>query len=137
VTKGGGSPLREVVLYGQTPSRKGLVFMDTPGYDPVSATGQVAGGANLLCFTTGRGSVYGNKPTPCLKLATNSALFGRMTEDMDIDCGPVARGEATVAEMGEKIFRLMLKTASGQKSRSEELGFGDEEFQPWQIGAVL
>jgi altronate hydrolase len=111
--------------------------MDTPGYDPVSATGQVAGGANVICFTTGRGSVFGCKPAPSLKLATNTPLYNRMTDDMDINCGPIVDGEATVAEVGEKIFKLVLETASGRKTKSEELGFGDDEFTPWQLGAVM
>jgi altronate hydrolase len=111
--------------------------MDTPGYDPVSATGQVAGGANIICFTTGRGSVFGCKPVPSLKLATNTPLYKRMTDDMDIDCGPIADGVASVQEIGERIFNLVLQTASGQKSKSEELGFGDDEFTPWQLGAVM
>jgi altronate hydrolase len=135
--KGGTSNLVDVVGYAEPVTAKGLVFMDTPGYDPVSATGQVAGGANLLCFTTGRGSVFGGKPTPCLKLATNTPLYRKMTEDMDINCGPIADGAASVQEIGEQIFQLMLATASGQRSKSELLGFGDEEFQPWQLDAVM
>ncbi len=111
--------------------------MDTPGYDPVSATGQVAGGATMICFTTGRGSVFGCKPAPSLKLATNTPLYRRMTDDMDIDCGPIADGEASVEAMGKEIFELILATASGRQSKSEALGFGDEEFQPWQLGAVM
>ena len=135
--KGGTSRLEDVVGYAEPITKHGLVFMDTPGYDPVSATGQVAGGANMLCFTTGRGSVYGAKPTPCLKLATNTPLYRKMTDDMDIDCGPIVDGEVSVAEMGERIFQLILATASGQKSKSEELGFGEEEFQPWRLDAVM
>jgi altronate hydrolase len=111
--------------------------MDTPGYDPVSATGQVAGGANIICFTTGRGSVFGCKPAPSLKLATNTPLYRRMEDDMDIDCGPIADGEATVPEMGERIFRLLLDTASGAKTKSEILGFGEAEYTPWVLGAVM
>jgi altronate hydrolase len=111
--------------------------MDTPGYDPVSATGQVAGGANLICFTTGRGSCYGCKPSPSLKLATNSPMYQRMKDDMDINCGEIADGTATVQEMGERIFKLMLETASGKKSRSEEYGYGDDEFAPWHLGATF
>jgi altronate hydrolase len=111
--------------------------MDTPGYDPVNATGLVAGGATVLCFTTGRGSVFGSRPTPCLKLATNTELYRRMTEDMDFNCGTVADGEATVEELGQRIFELILATASGQRTHSEELGFGLEEFVPWQLGATL
>jgi altronate hydrolase len=137
VAKGGTGPLVEVYKYAEPMTAHGFAFMDTPGYDPVSATGQVAGGGNIVCFTTGRGSVFGCKPAPSLKLATNTPLYKRMTDDMDIDCGPIADGLATVEEMGERIFRLVLETASGKKTKSEELGFGDDEFTPWQIGAVM
>ena len=137
VAKGGTGPLVDVCKYAEPMTAQGFVFMDTPGYDPVSATGQVAGGANIVCFTTGRGSVFGCKPAPSLKLATNTPLYKRMTDDMDIDCGPIVDGLATVEEMGERIFRLVLDTASGKKSKSEELGFGDDEFTPWQIGATM
>ena len=137
VAKGGTTNLTAVYKYAEPITEKGFVFMDTPGYDPVSATGQVAGGANLICFTTGRGSVFGCKPAPSLKLATNTPLFERMGDDMDIDCGPIADGGATIQEMGERIFKLVLATASGQKSKSEELGFGEDEFTPWQLGAVM
>jgi altronate hydrolase len=135
--KGGTTNLVDVVEYAQPVTGPGLVFMDTPGYDPVNATGLVAGGAHVLCFTTGRGSVFGCKPVPSLKLATNTPLYRRMTDDMDINCGLVADGECDVAEMGRRIFELVLATASGRRSRSEELGFGDEEFVPWQLGAVM
>jgi altronate hydrolase len=137
VAKGGTTNLAAVYKYAEPITEKGFVFMDTPGYDPVSATGQVAGGANIICFTTGRGSVFGCKPAPSLKLATNTPLFQRMGDDMDIDCGPIADGGATVQEIGERIFKLVLATASGQKSKSEELGFGEDEFTPWQLGAVM
>ncbi|HWB48014.1 MAG TPA: altronate dehydratase family protein [Stellaceae bacterium] len=137
VAKGGSTNLVDVYRYAEPITGKGFVFMDTPGYDPVSATGQVAGGANIICFTTGRGSVFGCKPAPSLKLATNTPLFRRMEDDMDIDCGPIADGEATVAEMGERIFRLVLDTASGAKTKSEILGFGEDEFTPWVQGAVM
>jgi altronate hydrolase len=137
VAKGGTTNLTAVYKYAEPIVEKGFVFMDTPGYDPVSATGQVAGGANLICFTTGRGSVFGCKPTPSLKLATNTPLFERMGDDMDIDCGPIADGGATIQEMGARIFKLVLETASGKKSKSEELGFGEDEFTPWQLGAVM
>lgn len=135
--KGGTTNLVEVYKYAERITAKGFVFMDTPGYDPVSATGQVAGGATMLCFTTGRGSVFGCKPTPSLKLATNTPLYDRMTDDMDINCGLIADGEATVQEMGQRIFALVLATASGAQSKSEALGFGDHEFQPWVLGAVM
>lgn len=137
VAKGGTTNLVDVVQYAETVTAKGLVFMDTPGYDPVSATGQVAGGANLICFTTGRGSVYGCKPAPSLKLATNSRLYRQMTDDMDINCGEILEGEASIAEVGERIFQLILETASGRQSRSETHGFGAEEFVPWMLGAVM
>jgi len=137
VAKGGTTDLVEVYRYAEPIAAKGFVFMDTPGYDPVSATGQVAGGANLICFTTGRGSVFGCKPAPSLKLATNTPLYRRMTDDMDINCGPIADGEASVAEIGRQIFDLVLATASGRKTKSEELGMGEEEFTPWQLGAVM
>jgi altronate hydrolase len=137
VAKGGTGNLTAVYKYAEPIAAKGFVFMDTPGYDPVSATGQVAGGANIICFTTGRGSVFGCKPAPSLKLATNTPLFERMSDDMDIDCGPIADGGATIEEMGRRIFQLVLDTASGKKSKSEELGFGEDEFTPWQLGAVM
>ena len=137
VAKGGSTGLMAVYEYAQTVHARGLVFMDTPGYDPVSATGQVAGGANLICFTTGRGSTYGCKPTPSLKLATHSALFERMRLDMDFDAGPVVEGTQTIAEAGEALFALMLATASGQPTCSENNGLGDNEFVPWQLGAVM
>ncbi|HKF74092.1 MAG TPA: altronate dehydratase family protein [Stellaceae bacterium] len=137
VAKGGTTNLTAVYKYAEPITEKGFVFMDTPGYDPVSATGQVAGGANIICFTTGRGSVFGCKPAPSLKLATNTPLFEHMGDDMDIDCGPIADGGATIPEIGERIFKLVLETASGKKSKSEELGFGEDEFTPWQLGAVM
>jgi altronate hydrolase len=137
VAKGGTTNVVDVYEYAQPVTAQGLVFMDTPGHDPVSATGQVAGGANLICFTTGRGSVYGCKPTPSIKLATNSALYSRMTDDMDINCGEVLDGNSSLEEKGQEIFQAMLKTASGQPSRSEEHGFGADEFQPWMLGAVM
>jgi altronate hydrolase len=137
VAKGGTTNLVEVYRYAEAIAAKGFVFMDTPGYDPVSATGQVAGGANIICFTTGRGSVFGCKPAPSLKLATNTALYRRMTDDMDINCGPIADGEASVQDIGKQIFDLVLATASGRRTKSEELGIGEEEFTPWQLGAVM
>ena len=137
VAKGGGSTLMDVVEYAQPVRASGLVFMDTPGYDPVSATGQVAGGANLICFTTGRGSTYGCKPVPSLKLATTTALYRRMSLDMDFNAGEIVDGTLGVAEAGERLFRLMLAAASGQRTLSEEHGLGDNEFVPWQLGAVM
>jgi galactarate dehydratase len=137
VAKGGGAPLQAVYEYAEKVTEHGLVFMDTPGYDPVAVTGQVAGGANLICFTTGRGSVSGFKPAPSLKLATNSELFRHMPEDMDLDCGTVITGDETVEELGERIFVRMLETASGHVTLSEKLGYGDNEFVPWQVGAIM
>ena len=136
VAKSGSSPLRGVYRYGEAITQRGFVFMDSPGYDPCSATGQMAAGANILAFTTGRGSVFGSKPAPCIKLASNRALAQRMAEDMDIDCSPVLEGTSLDA-MGEAIFDLLLRTASGEKSKSEDLGLGDLEFVPWQMGAVM
>lgn len=137
VAKGGTTCLVEVYEYAERVNAQGFVYMDTPGYDPVAATGQVAGGANLVCFTTGRGSAFGCKPAPSLKLATNSPLYERQTEDMDINCGSIITGEETLAECGERIFARMLEIASGQPSKSEELGYGDNEFVPWQLGATM
>ena len=134
--KGGTGPLMEVYRYAEPVTRKGFVFMDTPGYDPVSATGQIAGGANLLAFTTGRGSMFGSKPAPCIKLATNTPMYQKLEEDMDINCGEILDGTATMEEMGQKIFEHMLRTASGDASKSELLGLGDNEFVPWQIGIM-
>ncbi|MGB8418669.1 UxaA family hydrolase [Paraburkholderia sp.] len=136
VAKGGTTNLVDVYRYAEQVLAHGLVFMDTPGYDPVSATGQVAGGANLICFTTGRGSAYGCAPSPSLKLGTNTDLWQRQEEDIDLNCGSILDGERTVDELGEEIFRLMLATASGQVSKSEIHGYGQNEFVPWQIGAI-
>ena len=134
--KGGTRNLAAVYDYAERVATPGFVFMDTPGYDPVSATGQVAGGANVLCFTTGRGSAYGCKPTPSIKLATNSDMFRRMEGDMDVDCGDVLDG-VSIEEKGREIFARILAVASGEQSKSEALGYGDAEFVPWQIGATM
>ncbi len=134
--KGGTTTLNEVYRYAEPVTAKGFVYMDTPGYDPVAATGQVAGGCNLLCFTTGRGSAYGCKPTPSIKLATNHDVYRRMLDDMDIDCGDILDG-VSIAAKGEEIFQTMLRVASGEKTKSELLGYGDNEFVPWQIGATM
>jgi altronate hydrolase len=134
--KGGTSPLRGVYEYAEPVDTDGFVFMDSPGYDPVSATGQIASGANLIAFTTGRGSAFGAKPVPSIKLATNNDTYARMSEDMDINCGDILDG-VPLEEKGRAIFETMLKVASGEKSKSEELGYGDAEFVPWQIGAVM
>ena len=134
--KGGSGPLNAVYEYAERVTEPGFVFMDTPGFDPCSATGQIAGGANLVAFTTGRGSCFGAKPTPSIKLATNSAMYARMEEDMDINCGQVMDGSATMDEMGREIFDHFLDVASGKKTKSEELNLGRHEFVPWQIGIV-
>jgi altronate hydrolase len=137
VAKGGTSNLHGVFEYAEKVNAQGFVYMDTPGSDPVSATGQVAGGANLICFTTGRGSAYGCAPSPSLKLATNSALWRKQEDDMDINCGEIIDGSSTVAEMGQRIFELVLATASGVATKSETHGYGQSEFVPWQVGAVM
>jgi altronate hydrolase len=134
--KGGSTTLRAVYEYAEPVRDKGFVFMDTPGYDPVGATGQVAGGCNVMCFTTGRGSAFGCKPTPSIKLATNSDVYARMTDDMDINCGDIIDG-VDVAAKGEEIFKKVLSVASGERTKSEDLGYGDLEFVPWQVGAVM
>jgi altronate hydrolase len=137
VAKGGTTNLVDVVGYGVPVGKRGLVFMDSPGFDPISATGQVAGGANLIAFTTGRGSCFGCRPAPSIKLASNSAMFRRMEEDMDLNCGAILDGEATIDEMGAAIFDMMLATASGRATKSELLGYGDDEFAPWHVNAWL
>lgn len=137
VAKGGTSNLQAVYEYAEKVTAHGLVYMDTPGYDPVSATGQVAGGANLICFTTGRGSAYGCAPSPTLKLATNSALWRKQEDDIDLNCGEIIDGSRSIAQMGQQIFELLLASASGVKSKSEQHGYGQSEFVPWQIGAVM
>jgi altronate hydrolase len=134
--KGGTSTLRAVYEYAEPVKERGFVYMDTPGYDPVAATGQVAGGANLIAFTTGRGSAFGAKPAPSIKLATNSDIYRRMIDDMDINCGDVLDGVSIEAK-GREIFDTVLRVASGEPTKSEELGYGDAEFVPWQIGAVM
>jgi altronate hydrolase len=137
VAKAGSTPLREVIEYAQPVTAHGLIFMDSPGYDPVSATGQIASGANLICFTTGRGSVFGAAAVPSIKLATTTGLFNRMSEDMDINCGTILDGTEGLSDVAARIFDTVIATASGQPTHSEELGFGEEEFQPWIMSAVL
>jgi len=137
VAKGGTQALMDVYEYAERVSAKGFVFMDTPGYDPVSATGQVAGGANMICFTTGRGSAYGCKPSPSLKLATNSAMFNKQEEDMDINCGVIVDGKASIQDVGEQFFQMILRTASGEQSKSEAMGYGEDEFAPWVLGPTM
>ena len=134
--KGGQSNLNAVYRYAEPVTEKGFVFMDTPGYDPVSATGQVAGGANVLCFTTGRGSAYGCKPTPSIKIATNPVTYAQMIDDMDINGGEVLDG-VSLEQKGQEIFDKIIAVASGEKRKSELLGYGDNEFVPWQIGATM
>jgi altronate hydrolase len=137
VAKAGTSKLADVIEYAEPVKKHGLVFMDSPGLDPCSATGQVASGATMIAFTTGRGSAYGCKPSPSIKLATNSDIFKKMPDDMDLNCGTIATGESSVEEKGAEILDYMLAVASGKKSKSEELGYGDMEFVPWHIGAVM
>ncbi len=137
VAKGGLSPLAGAFAYAEPIRIPGFVYMDSPGYDPVAATGQVASGANLIAFTTGRGSCFGAKPAPSIKLASNSTLYHAMPEDMDINCGTVVDEGVSLEEMGRQIYDLLLDTASGKKTRSEDFGYGDNEFVPWKIGAVL
>ena len=136
VAKAGQADLSAVYEYAEPITERGLVFMDTPGYDPVSVTGIVAGGATVVCFTTGRGSVFGCRPTPSIKLATNTEMFERMSEDMDINCGRIVDGTADLAEVGDEIFELIIAVASGRQTVSEALDIGQEEFIPWQLGTV-
>jgi altronate hydrolase len=137
VAKGGTSNLQAVYEYAEPVDAHGFVYMDTPGYDPVSATGQVAGGANLICFTTGRGSAYGCAPSPSLKFSTNSALWRKQEEDMDLNCGEIVDNGVSIADMGQRIFEMILKAASGEPTKSERHGYGQNEFVPWQVGAVM
>jgi altronate hydrolase len=137
VAKGGTTNLVDVYEYAEPVTAKGFVYMDTPGYDPVSATGQVAGGANMICFTTGRGSAYGCKPAPSLKLATNTPLYVHQEEDMDFNCGTVVDGTESIQDAGKRFFELILRTASGAKSKSEQWGYGEDEFAPWVLGATM
>ncbi len=137
VAKGGTTNLVDVYEYAEAVTARGFVYMDTPGYDPVSATGQIAGGANLVCFTTGRGSAYGCKPAPSLKLATNTRLYEHQEEDMDMNCGSIVDGKESIEQVGQKLFELILKTASGAKTKSEAFGYGEDEFAPWVLGATM
>ena len=137
VAKGGTAPLTQVYKFAEPVTEKGFVYMDTPGYDPCSVTGQIAGGANLIVFTTGRGSVSGYKPTPCIKLATNTEMYNRMAEDMDINCGDIVTESISIQEKGREIFEEFIRTASGAQTKSEALGFGGAEFVPWAMGAVM
>jgi galactarate dehydratase len=136
VAKGGSMPLKAVYEFAEAVTEPGFVFMDTPGYDPVAVTGQVAGGCNVICFTTGRGSVSGFKPSPCIKIATNTDMYEHMREDMDLNCGGIVTGDETIEQSGERIFEHVIAVASGQKTLSEIYDYGDNEFVPWQVGAV-
>ncbi|SMO84986.1 UxaA family hydrolase [Paracoccus laeviglucosivorans] len=136
VAKGGSMPLKAVYEYAEIIDKPGFVFMDTPGYDPVAVTGQVAGGCNVVCFTTGRGSVSGWKPAPTIKIATNTEMYEHMREDMDIDTGGIATGSESIESAGEKIFEQIIAVASGEKTVSETYDYGDNEFVPWQVGAI-
>ena len=135
--KGGTTNLNGVYKYAEQIDAEGFLFMDSPGYDPASITGEVASGANLVCFSTGRGSAFGFKPAPSIKLATNTAMHERLEENMDLNCGQIADGTNTVEAMGQEILRLWLDVASGQPSKSEAFVYGDHEFVPWQIGTVM
>lgn len=137
MAKAGSTNLMDVIKYADPVTTKGFVFMDTPGFDPVSATGQVAGGANVVCFTTGRGSVFGCKPAPSIKIATNTPLYRRMEEDMDVNCGTILDGEESVQESGQRIFDLILRVASGERTKSEVFDFGSAEFAPWPLGVTV
>ncbi|OYR14899.1 UxaA family hydrolase [Brucella thiophenivorans] len=136
VAKGGSMPLKAVYEFAETVTEQGFTFMDTPGYDPVAVTGQVAGGCNVICFTTGRGSVSGFKPAPCIKIATNSEMYEHMKEDMDFNCGGIVTGDETIEESGTRIFEHIIAVASGEQTLSEIYDYGDNEFVPWQVGAV-
>jgi altronate hydrolase len=137
VAKSGTSTLNDVIEYAQPLKTRGLVFMDSPGFDPCSATGQVASGATLIAFTTGRGSAFGCKPSPSLKLSSNTAIYNRMREDIDLDCGGIAEGDVSVADKGAQILDQLLRIASGEQTKSEALGYGGAEFVPWMIGATM
>lgn len=137
VAKSGSAPLTDVYRFGEKIDKKGFVFMDSPGFDPCSVTGQIASGANLIVFTTGRGSVSGYMPTPCIKIATNTEMYTRMSDDMDINCGDIVSNGVSLADKGHEIFEMFISIASGKQTKSEKLGFGGVEFVPWQIGAVM
>jgi len=137
VAKSGSARLEAVYEYAERVVAHGFVFMDTPGYDPVAVTGQIAGGCNILCFTTGRGSTTGYKPVPGIKLATNTPMYEAMSEDMDLNCGGIVTGDASIAEVGQEIFAKILAVASGERTFSEQYDYGNNEFVPWQVGAVM
>lgn len=135
--KGGTTPLTGVYKYAEPVTAKGFTFMDSPGYDPASVTGQIASGCNLVCFTTGRGSAFGAKPSPSMKVATNTEMYNRLHEDMDVNAGTIISDGKTVEEVGREIYEMWLRMASGEQTKSEKLGLGDYEFVPWQVGAVM
>ena len=135
--KGGTSPLTGVYKYAEPITTRGFTFMDSPGYDPASVTGQIASGCNLVCFTTGRGSAFGSKPAPTIKISTNTEMAIRMSEDMDIDAGEVLSKGISIEEKGREIYEMFIRVASGEVTKSETQGLGDYEFVPWQIGAVM
>lgn len=135
--KGGTTPLNGVYKYGDQIVDRGFTFMDSPGYDPASVTGQIAGGCNLVVFTTGRGSAFGSKPSPTIKVATNTEMYNRMTDDMDVNAGDMLSGVASLETKGREIYDMLLRVASGEMTKSEAQGLGDYEFVPWQIGAVM
>ena len=137
VAKGGTTPLMGVYNYAEPVTARGFTFMDSPGYDPASVTGQIASGCTLVCFTTGRGSAFGAKPSPSMKVATNTQMFERLHEDMDINAGTILSDGRSVAQVGREIYQMWLRMASGEASKSEAQGLGDYEFVPWQIGAVM
>jgi len=135
--KGGTTPLNDVLLYAEKTTEKGLLFMDSPGYDPASVTGQIASGCNMVSFTTGRGSAFGSKPSPSIKISTNTEMYNHMIEDMDVNAGKIITENTSIETVGEEILDLIIRVASGEKSKSEEQGLGDLEFVPWQIGATM
>jgi altronate hydrolase len=137
VAKAGHTGLNAVYEYAETITERGLVFMDTPGYDPIAASGQIAGGANLMCFTTGRGSAFGGAPVPSIKLASNNALWQNQEEDMDLNCGGIVEGATSIDALGEELYRMILRVASGERTKSERFGYGDTEFAPWNVGAIM
>ena len=137
VSKAGNRNMVDVLDYAEQVKTKGFNFMNSPGYDPVSVTGQVASGANVICFTTGRGSCFGFKPTPSIKIATNTNMYNKLSEDMDINAGTIMDNVASVNEVGKEIFDKIISVASGEKSKSEINDYGDDEFNPWIIGATL
>ncbi len=137
IAKAGHSPLTAVYEYAEPVTEKGMVFMDTPGYDAVATTGQIAGGANIMVFTTGRGSAYGGTGIPSIKAASNTPLWNRQSEDMDVNCGGIVDGDTSIEKVGEEIFEMILRVASGERTKSENYGYGQLEFAPWHIGAIM